>query len=80
MSAEPKWIDFLEQLRKPKTRVWLVTSKDHLLTLGRIAWYSRFCCYSFFPNPETVYEKACLRDIAEFCEQRSREHLRVRMK
>jgi hypothetical protein len=42
--------------------------------LGEVRWFGRWRCYAFYPEPDTLYERQCLRDIADFCEARTREH------
>ena len=37
-------------------------------------WYASWRQYVFYPNPDTIFNKGCLRDIARFCE----EHHQVR--
>jgi hypothetical protein len=58
-----------------KTQIWKVTAKDDESDfLGWIKWYGAWRCYGFFPYlpvsaiGELVFEKRCLRDIADFCE------------
>lgn len=68
-----KWISFIP-LGKPenrKTEQWHVVSKERSIALGTIKWFGRFKQYSFEPNPNTVFEKICLRDIADFCEDQT---------
>jgi hypothetical protein len=51
---------------------WLVEIADTTpITLGMIWWHRSSRCYSFFPKPDTFYEKTSLRDIANFCERQS---------
>jgi hypothetical protein len=58
----------------PKTRCWGVyTNYEPRTLLGRVAWFGRWTKYAFYPWPETVFEQVCLRDIAQFCEDRTRE-------
>lgn len=52
----------------PKTSVWTVFTKNERVTLGQIMWFGRWRCYAFFPDQFLVFEKTCLRDIADFCE------------
>lgn len=64
-----RWIRFaLGPKQNPKTSIWLVIAKDGDMPLGEIRWWGRWRKYAFFPNPETLYENTCLRDIAEFIE------------
>ncbi len=53
---------------KGKTQLWFVLTMDQSMVLGNIRWFGRWKKYAFFPNPETVYERTCLREIADFCE------------
>jgi hypothetical protein len=68
------YISFIPHFPKPKTKTWLVTSLEGAGLLGDIGWYGSWRCYSFFPSRGTVYEKKCLREIADFCESKTREH------
>jgi len=58
-----------------KTRVWGVLSSRwdiHRGTvnteLGAIKWYAPWRRYVFFPDPGTLYDVSCLREIAAFIE------------
>ena len=60
---------------KPKTLVYDVLTKDeviesgvtpHQIKLGQIKWYPNWRQYSFFPEPDTVFEKTCMTDIINF--------------
>ena len=53
-----------------KTQVWDVLDSDGD-TLGQVRWFGRWRRYSFYPSPFTVYEKDCLREVANFCERES---------
>jgi len=44
------------------------------IVLGTVKWFGRWRGYAFFPCQQTVYEQVCLREIADFCEEFSREH------
>jgi len=63
-----KWITFqLAEKQNPKTKVyWVITKEQPYLTLGQIKWFGRWRKYSFFPQPETVFERDCLNDIISF--------------
>lgn len=50
-----------------KTRRWLVLAKADGYQLGVVKWFARWYQYAFFPTADTVFEKTCLRDIAQFC-------------
>lgn len=76
----PKWIHFthLCPSTSGKTDVWLVESNEGGELLGRIAWYSNWRQYAFYPRPQTVFERQCLREIAAFCEKATQEHRSAR--
>lgn len=60
--------------RRPhKTRRRSVTSL-YGDPLGQIKWWSPWRRYCFFPNPDTVFEQVCMREIADFVENKTREH------
>lgn len=70
---DAKYIEFAESVPlRGKTKVWSVLSKDQQACIGIIKWFGSWRCYSFFPKHETVFERCCLRDIAEFCEQETK--------
>ena len=50
-----------------KTLIWPVTARDGV-ELGEIRWFGRWRTYAFYPEPFTVFERHCLRKIADFCE------------
>ncbi len=53
---------------KPKTKVWIVEASSSDTKLGIVKWHCAWRRYAFFPEEETLYEQACLRDIATFLE------------
>ena len=76
--SEAKHLKFVEAEPAAKTRrVWVVNKHDDV-QLGNIGWLGRWRCYAFYPLSNTVYEKDCLRDIADFCEAKTKEHRAVR--
>ncbi len=76
MENESKWITFeLEiPLKQRKTDIWGVYSKQGHAVLGLVMWYPAWRKYAFYPNKETVFEQDCLRDIAKFIEDKTKEH------
>ena len=77
--SDSKWIRFVEAGTSPSgmTRRWtVIPTAQPDLALGLVSWYAPWRCYAFSPAPglATVYERRCLRDIADFCEERTREH------
>ena len=63
-----KWIRFEEQPieKGKKLATYKVLTKDGDTLLGKISWYGAWRCYSFYPEPGTLFEKTCLLDITEF--------------
>lgn len=68
--TEGKWIRFVEFGNTGKTKLFNVQNKEEkdgiTQCIGIIKWYGPFRQYSFFPNPNTVYERQCLLDITKF--------------
>jgi hypothetical protein len=69
-----KHIEFVEGPSKPKTKTWKVIAKDGNIVLGYVGWFGRWRCYTFFPEPNTVFEQTCLRDIADFMKSQTKDH------
>ena len=57
-----------------KTRLWIICANDGEVGLGEVKWRGKWRCYAYFPIDGTIYEKQCLRDIADFCEAKTTEH------
>ncbi len=76
-----KYIDFEEVPgAAPKTKWWTVNVKDCYETIGQVHWYGPWRKYCFFPEFDTVYEEVCLRDIAQFCQEKTAEHRAAKIK
>lgn len=73
MENNNKYITFKEGEPNENTKRWNVLTKDESIVLGEIKWFSRWYCYSFFPANDTLFEKTCLRDIANFCEEETKK-------
>jgi hypothetical protein len=76
-----RWIAFWRAGSSPsgKTQIWDVCTRMETVSirgvhLGVIRWAAHWRKYSFFPNGGSWYEADCLRAIAAFCEQLTREH------
>ncbi len=61
-----KWIDFVDITHKTKTKKFLVINRESKSRIGEVKWYGPFRQYSYFPSPNTVYERQCLLDITRF--------------
>lgn len=64
------WLTFekvpqLDQRRK--TCVWNVVSKTGVY-VGKVKWHGAWRQFAFFPEEGTLFERGCLRSIADFCE------------
>jgi hypothetical protein len=72
-----KWIRFdLQNTPSRKTKVWVVwSSKEDFegAELGQVKFYPQWRKFAFFPASQTLFEKDCLRDIADFCETATKE-------
>ena len=69
MSEGSKWIRFVEDTPAAwVTRYWRVEAKQGGNFLGGVKWWGGWRRYCFFPEQATIFEKDCLRDIADFCE------------
>ena len=49
-----------------KTQVYNVLSVTQGSILGRLLWYGPWRQYVFEPQPDTVWNKDCLREVAEY--------------
>ena len=63
-----KWISTKEQPSAGKTKRWWVMSKDGNVALGTVKWHPAWRRFAFSPEPGTLFEPDCLRDLADFCE------------
>lgn len=72
-TVRARWIKFEDAGASPsgKTRCWLVLT-NRGGWLGDVKWFGRWRRYAFFPAPETVFERTCLRDIANFCDAQTK--------
>lgn len=68
-----KWIRFEIYQQKPKTTVWNVIANEGNIELGRIGYYPSWRKYVFIPKANTIFEQDCLRDIADFTEEQTKQ-------
>jgi len=73
------WIKFSEPVKTQgkKTLHWYVKTSDDRHFLGSVSWFSPWRRYAFIPD-QAVFEQDCLRELADFCEARTREHKAAR--
>jgi hypothetical protein len=71
-----KWIEFMPEplASGKKTKRWAVSAKEGGDRLGSIQWYGPWRQYTFQPAANTIYERQCLRDLADFCELQTKTH------
>ncbi len=75
-----KWIEFIEvNVPNKKTKTFVVQNKDNFSVLGIIKWYGGFRQYSFYPEPNCVFEKTCMKDIIDFMEALMTERKNARL-
>ncbi len=55
------------------TSIWNCLNAKSGGQIGKVAWYSPWRSYCFFPCPDTVYSAGCLADIQDFIGQLMRE-------
>jgi hypothetical protein len=74
-----KWITFIPWPQPPdaKTKRWAVVAKEGGHKLGDIRWYGPWRQYTFQPVAHTVFERQCLRDLADFCDNETLAHFRL---
>lgn len=60
-----------------KYRAFKISNYYDKTYLGTIEWSDKqhWNCYAFFPACGVMFEKECLRDIANFCEQKTKEEI-----
>lgn len=80
VEREAKWITFQLIFDTGKTKIWEVMSKEQGVILGAIKWYGPWRRYSFFPQPNAIFEKTCLREIADYCDEKTKNHFEARKK
>ena len=51
---------------------WRVDNKHEGYEIGYVEWFPDWSCFIFAPLEQTVYSADCLRDIAEFCESKTK--------
>jgi hypothetical protein len=70
------WITFRVAGRSDsgRTAVWRILPKGEQGGIGDVRWYAPWRRYCLMPFGNTVFEEKCLREIATFCEDRTKEH------
>lgn len=64
-----EYIDFEQIGSTGKTKVFTIQPKnstDLSESLGLIKWYSPWRKYCFYPEPQTIFDVKCLKNINDF--------------
>ena len=90
MNIIGKYIRFSFLTDTGKTKVWevfpsspagdIVLSVSRVGSIGSVKWFGRWRKYAFFPENDCVFEEVCLREIAQFCVDATKEHRTLRKK
>ena len=70
---EQEYLDFAEIGDTGKTKVWEVLSRSGGYRLGRIKWHGPWRCYTFWPEPNTIWNNGCLTTVQQFIATRMAE-------
>ncbi len=68
------YVSFIKSARisdKAVTLSWAVHSTQSRYELGTVKWQNGWRRYCFFPNADTLYDGACLQEIAGFCNKQT---------
>jgi len=60
-----------------KTKIFEITSVSSGIPLGYIKWYGKWRQYTFYPEPKTIFNKECLKDIEDYLTDINKEHKRL---
>jgi hypothetical protein len=72
-----EYLEFVELENDGRiTKRFDVRSKRRDFSLGEIAWHGAWRQYAFFPWMQTLFNRDCLRDIAEFLDKLMEERKR----
>lgn len=76
------YIEFqpLDKLPGQSTWRWNVLAQEGGAYLGMVKWFGRWTKYTFTPDGNSVFESTCLREIADFIEQRTTDQRRAAAK
>lgn len=74
MISKPEYLKFVEVEGTGKTRRVEVRSGFSSVTLGTIAWYSRWRQYTFWPERNTTFNRTCMEEISERLSKMTKDH------
>ena len=69
----PTYMDFILQAQEEgrKTERWKVISAMGSHQLGVVSFHPAWRKYVFWPESNTIFDPACLRELADFVEQKT---------
>lgn len=74
MKTRYEFIHFIENsIKGQKTSRWECTDNANGIFLGMVRWEGAWWKYNYFPADGTSYDNKCLRDIADFTENLTKE-------
>jgi hypothetical protein len=62
------------QVRNGVTFVWSVRNAQSGVRIGLVKWWPAWRKYVYQADDDTIYDPACLREIADWVEARTKEH------
>jgi hypothetical protein len=67
------YMDFILQIQEKgrKTEKWAVLSVKGSCLLGFVSFHPAWRKYVFWPEGETIFDPACLRELADFVERQT---------
>ena len=73
-----RWVDIVRLRPQPgrRTDTYAVVTHEPTIVIAHIRWHGPWFRYAFFPEPGTVWEEGCLRDIGRFLAARTRQQRR----
>ena len=74
-----EYLEFVTQVVEgKKTLLTKVYSRRNGALLAEIKWYGPWRQYCFFPNPHTIWNPACLKEVNDVIETLMKRHREVR--
>lgn len=55
-----------------KTDIWSIEGRSGVL--GYVRWHGPWRGYAMFPEPNTIFNATCLRELASFTDEQTRLH------
>jgi hypothetical protein len=74
--TQGEWLNFKDEgpvSPGSKTNKFSVWDRQGGIVLGYVKWFVQWRQYCFFPL-NAVFDKKCLREVADFCEQTTQSH------